>query len=85
MDESATMKVRLVDCVDILLKALWGIWRMSCREWSTPHGLITRYRLKKREMGTRKVIREHSTIGIVFTTDGSLRTPREEYEETEKK
>ena len=36
------------------------------------------------ETGTRKVITEHSTIGIVVTTDGSISSiPRHQYEESE--
>ena len=36
------------------------------------------------EIGTRKVITEHSTIGLVVTTDGSItEIPRDEYEEAE--
>ena len=36
------------------------------------------------ELGTQKVITEHSTIGLVITTDGSISDiPREEYEEAE--
>ena len=32
------------------------------------------------EIGTQKVISEHSTIGLVITTDGSISDiPREEY------
>ena len=38
------------------------------------------------ELGTRKVITEHSTIGLVVTTDGSISDiPREEYEEAEER
>ena len=38
------------------------------------------------EIGTRKVITEHSTIGLVITTDGSIsEIPREEYEEAEER
>ena len=38
------------------------------------------------EIGTRKVITEHSTIGLVVTTDGSISDiPREEYEEAEER
>ena len=37
-------------------------------------------------MGTQKVINEHSTIGLVITTDGSISDiPREEYEEAEER
>jgi stage IV sporulation protein A len=38
------------------------------------------------EIGTRKVIGEHSTIGIVVTTDGSItEIPREDYLEAEER
>ena len=38
------------------------------------------------EIGTRKVIQEHSTIGIVVTTDGSIgEIPREDYVHSETK
>lgn len=38
------------------------------------------------EIGTRKVINEHSSIGLVITTDGSISDiPRAEYEEVENK
>ena len=38
------------------------------------------------EMGTRKVITEHSTIGILVTTDGSItEIPREDYIEAEER
>ena len=37
-------------------------------------------------MGTRKVIQEHSTLGVVVTTDGSItEIPREAYEEAEER
>ena len=38
------------------------------------------------ELGTKKVITEHSTIGLVITTDAASATfPREEYEEAEER
>ena len=38
------------------------------------------------EMGTRKVIQEHSTLGIVMTSDGSIADiPREAYVEVEER
>ena len=38
------------------------------------------------EVGTHKVITEHSTIGLVVTTDGSITDiPREEYEAAEER
>ena len=38
------------------------------------------------EIGTRKVIQEHSTVGVVITTDGSITDiPREDYLEAEER
>ena len=38
------------------------------------------------EIGTQKVITEHSTIGLVVTTDGSISDiPRAEYQEAEER
>ena len=38
------------------------------------------------ELGTKKVITDHSTIGMVVTTDGSVtELPRENYEEAEER
>jgi len=87
MDENATMKVRLVDCVGYLVKSALGyledeLPRMVHTPW-LDHAIPFE---EAAEMGTRKVIREHSTIGIVVTTDGSFtNVPREEYEEAEEK
>jgi stage IV sporulation protein A len=87
MDENATMKVRLVDCVGYLVKSALGyledeLPRMVHTPW-LDHAIPFE---EAAEMGTRKVIREHSTIGIVITTDGSFtNVPREEYEEAEEK
>ena len=42
--------------------------------------------LEAAEMGTKKVITDHSTIGMVVTTDGSVTDiPRENYEEAEER
>src|SRR5699024_11383594 len=38
------------------------------------------------EIGTRKVIQEHSTMGVVVTTDGTIgEIPRNDYEEAEER
>ncbi len=87
MDENSTMNVRLVDCVGYLVKSALGyledeLPRMVHTPW-LEHAIPFE---EAAEMGTRKVIREHSTIGIVMTTDGSFtNVPREEYEEAEEK
>ena len=42
--------------------------------------------VKAAEIGTRKVISDHATIGIVVTTDGSItEIPRQDYLEAEEK
>ena len=81
----ANMKVRLIDCVGYIVPSALGYIegdtpRMVKTPWfeeDIPFNMAA-------EIGTRKVITEHSTIGLVITTDGSIREiPREEYEEAE--
>ena len=67
------LKVRLVDCVGYLVEEALGhlendVPRMVSTPWfeeKIPFG-------EAAEIGTRKVINEHSTIGVVITTDGSV-------------
>lgn len=81
----ANMKVRLIDCVGYIVPSALGYIegdtpRMVKTPWfeeDIPFNMAA-------EIGTRKVITEHSTIGLVITTDGSIsEIPREEYEEAE--
>lgn len=87
MDNNATMNVRLVDCVGYLVKSALGYMedelpRMVHTPWFE-HAIPFE---EAAETGTRKVIREHSSIAIAMTTDGSFtNVPREEYEEAEEK
>ncbi|MBO5665886.1 MAG: stage IV sporulation protein A [Firmicutes bacterium] len=67
------LKVRMVDCVGYLVdQALGhsedGTVRMVSTPWSSEPMPFDR----AAELGTEKVIRDHSTIGIVVTTDGSI-------------
>lgn len=86
-DQSTAMNVRLVDCVgymhrDALGSTESGNPRMVKTPWSEEEMEFS----AAAEFGTRKVIREHSTIGIVVTTDGSIgEIPRDSYEEAEKR
>lgn len=84
-DGSTRMRVRLVDCVGYLVPGALGteeneLPRMVHTPWSeTPLPFAEAARI-----GTEKVIREHSTIGILVTTDGSIGDiPREDYEKAE--
>lgn len=79
--------VRMVDCVGYIVPSALGYIeedkpRMVKTPWfeeEIPFNMAA-------EIGTQKVITEHSTIGIVVTTDGSISDiPREEYEEAEER
>lgn len=85
--EGLTVRVRLVDCVGYKVPGARGFDdelgpRMVRTPWADePMPFAT-----AAEIGTRKVIAEHSTIGIVVTTDGSITDiPREEYLEAERR
>ncbi len=87
LDGGAQMDVRLIDCVGYIVPSSLGYVeneqpRMVRTPWfeeAIPFNMAA-------EIGTRKVITEHSTIGLVLTTDGSISDiPREEYEEAEER
>ncbi len=87
LDGNIKLKVRLVDCVGYLVRGALGYLennnpRMVSTPWfdhQVPFG-------EAAEIGTRKVIKDHSTIGIVVTTDGSITDiPREDYIEAEER
>ena len=76
-----TASIRMVDCVGYVIDAAKGYEdengpRMVMTPWySEPIPFV-----EAAEIGTEKVIKEHSTIGIVVTTDGSIgEIPRNEY------
>ncbi len=79
--------VRLVDCVGYVIKGAKGYEdengpRMVHTPWyDEPLPFV-----EAAEIGTEKVIKDHSTIGIVVTTDGSIgEFDREEYVDCEKR
>lgn len=87
MEGNAAMNVRMIDCVGYIVPSSLGyiendMPRMVKTPWfdeEIPFNMAA-------EIGTRKVIEEHSTIGLVVTTDGSIgEIPREEYEEAEER
>ena len=85
LDESTELSVRLVDCVGYMVDGASGQYdeegeRMVTTPWFDHEVSLT----DAAEKGTYKVINEHSTVGIVVTTDGSIcDIPREKYEEPE--
>ncbi|MCL2224883.1 MAG: stage IV sporulation protein A [Defluviitaleaceae bacterium] len=87
LDEAATFKVRMIDCVGYLVPGANGhLDGETPRMVSTPWSEDRMPFAEAAEMGTRKVINDHSTIGIVLTTDGSIaEIPREDYIDAEER
>ena len=87
LEGGAAFSVRLIDCVGYMVRGAIGQFeedapRMVTTPWY-PHEIPM---TEAAEIGTRKVIAEHSTIGIVITTDGSIADiPREDYLEAEER
>lgn len=87
LGDNAHLKVRMIDCVGYIVDSSLGYIendepRMVSTPWfedPIPFGDAA-------EIGTRKVITEHSTIGLVVTTDGSItEIDREDYVEAEER
>ena len=79
--DNVHMSVRLVDCVGYLIEGAQGhIEDGEARMVNTPWSDEPMPFEQAADMGTRKVIKEHSTIGVVMTTDGTIADlPREAY------
>lgn len=84
-NDAAKMKVRMIDCVGYIVESALGhIENDAPRMVNTPWAKEPIPFGEAAEIGTGKVIREHSTIGLVITTDGSItEIPREDYAEAE--
>ncbi|MBQ1210101.1 MAG: stage IV sporulation protein A, partial [Bacteroidales bacterium] len=80
-------KIRMVDCVGYMVPGALGQFeneqpRMVSTPWFDHEIPMT----EAAEIGTRKVITEHATVGVMVTTDGSItEIPREEYAEAEQR
>ncbi len=71
--DSVNLKVRMIDCVGYLISGAMGTTennkpRLVKTPWSDDEIPFE----QAAEIGTKKVIDEHSTIGIILTTDGSV-------------
>lgn len=83
----ANMNVRLIDCVGYMISGAMGQAegdkpRLVKTPWSNEELPFE----KAAEIGTKKVIEEHSTIAILLTTDGTIADiPRESYEVAEER
>ena len=87
LEGGGSFRARLIDCVGYMVEGAMGHEendqpRMVKSPWFEEEIPFD----QAAETGTRRVIREHSTIGLVVTTDGSISDiPREEYEEAEER
>ena len=87
VDDGVSFSVRLIDCVGYMIPGAVGQFedlapRMVMTPWFDHEIPMT----EAAEIGTRKVITDHSTVGIVVTTDGTVTEfPREEYREAEER
>ena len=83
--DNATFRVKMIDCVGYIVPGALGHTendkpRMVMTPWSAEPMPFE----NAAEIGTRKVINEHSTIGVLVTTDGTIgELPRESYADTE--
>ena len=85
LSKDTEVKIRLIDCVGYMVKGAEGHKegeneRLVKTPWFKEEIPFT----KAAVIGTQKVIRDHATIGIVVTTDGSItEIPTENYQEAE--
>ena len=87
IDGEINFKVRLVDCVGYIVKDADGY--LDGEESKMVHTPWFDYEIPfedAAEIGTKKVITDHSTIGLVITTDGSITgIERDSYVEAEER
>lgn len=86
-EENFTMRVRLVDCVGYTVDSALGYAdergeRLVMSPWADEEIPFQ----KAAEIGTQKVITDHSTLGLVITTDGSFsELPRADFAQPEER
>ena len=83
--EDQRVKIRLIDCVGFLVKDAAGhVEDGKERMVHTPWSAQAIPFHEAAEIGTRKVIADHSTVGLLITSDGSFgELPRENFVEAE--
>ena len=86
-DETAKMRIRMIDSVGYMVDGAVGAEedgqpRMVSTPWYDQPIPLT----QAAELGTKKVMQEHCSIGLVVTTDGSVTDiPRQDYIQAEKR
>lgn len=84
-DKTATLRVRLIDSVGYMIPCALGAEEDGKARMVTTPWLPEEIPMAQAaELGTKKIMEEHCSIGIVMTTDGSIQDiPREEFAEAE--
>lgn len=87
LNEGTKFKVRMVDCVGYIVKSAAGYMEgEEAKMVTTPWYDYEIPFEEAAEIGTKKVINEHSTIGLLVTTDGSITDiERADYVEAEER
>lgn len=87
LSEGFSASVRLIDSVGYMIPGAAGQYDESGERMVTTPWFDHEIPMSQAaEEGTRKVITDHSTIGIVITTDGSITDiSREDYEDAERR
>lgn len=87
LDDTAKLSVRMIDSVGYMIPGAMGAEedgqpRMVTTPWFPDEIPMT----QAAELGTRKIMEEHCSIGIIITTDGTVTDiPREDYIDAEKR
>lgn len=81
LEDGSELRLRLIDCVGYMTEGALGHMEQNAQRMvKTPWSAAEIPFSDAAAIGTRKVIEDHSTIGIVVTTDGSFgELPRENY------
>ena len=86
-DGTGCLRIRMIDTVGYMVRGATGaeedgVPRMVTTPWYDHEIPMT----QAAELGTQKVMQEHSTVGLLVTTDGTITDiPREDYREAERK
>lgn len=87
LSDNATLRVKMIDCVGYIVPdALGQLEEGQPRMVRTPWSDEPMPFKEAAELGTRKVINEHATIGMLVTTDGTIGDiPRASYVDAEER
>ena len=87
LDDGVQLQIRLIDSVGYLVDGAAGAEedgqpRMITTPWADAQIPMA----EAAELGTKKVMEEHATVGVIVTTDGSITDiPRENYVQAEQR